>query len=121
MVMCGIRLSNCISNIESKSAIKVIEALIRGKTDPDNLVKLVYANRKNKASGKLKECLTGNIKHHQRLKLTTYKQQHDLLEQQIQVYLNEMQKLCGEHFKEDIDNLTTIPGVSQISAMIIIA
>jgi transposase len=32
-----------------------------------------------------------------------------------------MQKLCNEHFKEDVDNLTTLPGVSQISAMIIIA
>ena len=121
VVMCGLRLSSCISNMDSKSAIQIIESLIRGDTDPDNLVKLVYANRKHKASGKLKECLTGNMKPHHRLKLTTYKQQYDLLEHQIQIYLNEMQKFCNEHFKEDINNLTTIPGVSQISAMIIIA
>jgi transposase len=32
-----------------------------------------------------------------------------------------VQKLCSEHFSEEISNLTTIPGVSQISAMIIVA
>jgi hypothetical protein len=32
-----------------------------------------------------------------------------------------MQKLCDEHFSEALNNLTTIPDVSQISAMIIIA
>jgi hypothetical protein len=51
--------------------------------------------------------------------LTTCKQQFDLIEQQITIYLNEMQKLCDEHFSEAINNLTTIPGMSQISAMII--
>jgi transposase len=54
LVMCGIRLSSCISNIDSKSFMQVVEALIRGETDPEVLLRLVYANRKNKASGKLK-------------------------------------------------------------------
>jgi Transposase and inactivated derivatives len=121
LVMSGIRLSSCISNIDSKSFMQVIEALIRGETNPDKLVSLVYANRKNKESGKLRACLTGNMKAHHRLKLITYKQQFDLFENQITVYLNEMQLLCEEHFSEDINNLTTLPGVSQISAMIIIA
>jgi transposase len=121
LVMCGIRLISCISNIDSKSFMQIVEALIRGQTEPDTLVKLVYGNRKNKESGKLKESLTGNMKAHHRLKLTTCKQQFDLIESQIQLYLNEMQKLCEEHFCEEIANLTTLPGVSQISAMIIVA
>jgi transposase len=121
LVMCGIRLSSCISNIDSKSFMQIVEALIRGETNPDVLVRLIYANRKNKESGKLKECLTGNMKAHHRLKLSACKQQFDLFESQIQLYLNEMQKLCGEHFSEEISNLTTLPGVSQISAMIIVA
>jgi len=121
LVMSGIRLSSCISNIDSKSFMQVVEALIRGETNPDKLISLVYANRKNKESGKLRACLTGNMKAHHRLKLITYKQQFDLFENQINIYLNEMQLLCEEHFSEDINNLTTLPGVSQISAMIIIA
>lgn len=121
LVMCGIRLSSCISNIDSKSFMQVTEALIRGETAPAILVSLVYGNRKNKESGKLKECLTGNMKTHHRLKLMTCKQQFDLIERQIRLYLAEMQKLCDEHFSEAIDNLTTLPGVSQTSAMIIVA
>jgi len=121
LVMCGIRLSSCISNMDSKSAIQIVDALIRGQTAPDYLVSLVYGNRKNKESGKLKECLTGNMKEHHRIKLMTFKQQYDLFEQQITFYLNKMQEVCNEHFSEDVKNLTTIPGVSLISAMIIIA
>ena len=121
LVMCGIRLSSCISNIDSKSFRQIVEALILGETDPNTLVRLVYGNRKNKESGKLKEALSGNMKAHHRLKLSTCKQQFDLFESQIQLYLNEMQKLCEEHFSEEISNLTTLPGVSQISAMIIVA
>jgi hypothetical protein len=44
LVMCGIRLSSCISNIDSKSFMQISEALIRGETDPDKLVRLVYGN-----------------------------------------------------------------------------
>jgi transposase len=121
LVMCGIRLSSCISNMNSKSAIQIVEALIGGETNPDKLVTLVYGNRKNKESGKLKECLTGNMKEHHRIKLMTSKQQYDLFEQQISFYLMKMQEICDEHFSQDIVNLTSIPGVSIISAMIIIA
>jgi len=121
LVMCGIRLSSCISNMSSKSALQIIKALIDGKTDAPYLTSLVYGNRKNKESGKLKECLTGNMKEHHRIKLMICKQQYDLFEKQIEFYLNQMQKLCVEHFNDDITNLTSIPGVSIISAMIIIA
>jgi transposase len=120
-VMCGIRLSSCISNIDSKSFMQTVEALTGGETAPDTPVRPVYGNRKNRESGKLKECLTGNMKAHHRLKLTTCKQQFDLFESQIELYLNEMQKLCDGHFSKEISNLTTLPGVSQISAMIIVA
>jgi len=121
LVMSGIRLSSCISNIDSKSFIQVVEALIRGETYPEKLVKLVYGNCENKKSGKLCECLTGNMKAYHQIKLMTCKQQFDLFEKQISLYLSEMQKLCDEHFCEEINNLTTLPGLSKISAMIIIA
>jgi transposase len=120
-VMCGIRLSSCISNIDSKSFMQAVDALIPGERNPDALLQPVYANRKNRESGKLRACLTGHMKAHHRLKLTTYKQQFDLFESQITLYLGEMQKLCDEHFSEEISNLTTLPGVSRISAMIIVA
>jgi len=121
LVMCGIRLSSCISNMNSKSALQIVKALIEGETSPDKLVGLVYGNRKNKESGKLKECLTGNMKEHHRIKLTMQKEQYDLFERQIEFYLNKMQTFCAEHFSEDTANLSSIPGVSVVSAITIIA
>ena len=66
MVMANIRISSCVSKLTNKSVIMVIDALIKGETNPDNLMKLVYGNTKNKQSGKLREALTGYIKDHQR-------------------------------------------------------
>jgi len=44
MVTANIRISSCVSKLTTKSVIRVIEALIRGETNPENLVKLVYGN-----------------------------------------------------------------------------
>jgi hypothetical protein len=71
--------------------------------------------------GQTQRMSDGHTKAYHRLKLTTCKQEFDLIEQQIAIYLNERQKLCNEHFGEALNNPATIPGVSQISAMIIIA
>ncbi|MDR2145892.1 MAG: IS110 family transposase [Tannerella sp.] len=46
MIMCGIRLSSCIGNIDSGSFMLIVSALIRGETFPDALVKPVYGNHK---------------------------------------------------------------------------
>ena len=121
LVMCGIRISSCITNMGNKSPISIIEAIIQGETNPDNLVRLVYGNKKNKESGKLKECLTGNVKEHHRVELQIIKEEFDLYEKHILLCMSKMQEICDEHFKDDLENLITIPGISVISAMIIIA
>jgi hypothetical protein len=69
MVMCGYRISSCMSNLGTKSVMNIIEALINKKTDPIELEKLVYGSRGNKKSGKLREALTGNMKEHHRQQL----------------------------------------------------
>jgi hypothetical protein len=56
----------------------VIQALIRGKTNPAELEKLVYGNAANKKSGKLCESLTGKLKGHCSQQLEWEKQEYDL-------------------------------------------
>ena len=84
MVTANIRISSCVSNLTGKSIMKVIEALIAGVSNADDLVKLVYANTANKKSGKLREALTGNIKEHHRQSLQWAKEMYDLYQKQIQ-------------------------------------
>jgi transposase len=121
MVTANIRIGSCMSTLNSKSVIRVIEALIRGETNADQLVKLVYGNTKNKQSGKLKEALTGNFKEHHRQSLKWAKEQYDLYVKQIQECVLCMEKICQEHYSQEIVLLQSIPGISKISAMCIIA
>ena len=121
MVTANIRISSCMSTISSKSVIRVIDALIRGETNPDNLVKLVYGNTSNKQSGKLREALRGNIKEYHRQSLKWAKEQYDLYEKQIEECLFYMDKICSEHYAKEMKLLQSMPGISKISAMCIIA
>ena len=121
LVKCGIRASSCLSTISSRSFLCIVEALIAGQNNPDYLVSLVYGNRRNKQSGKLKEALTGNIKPHHRQELSWVKQEYDMYQVQITECLTEMRRICDEHFSIMTKLLQTIPGISQIAAMTIIA
>jgi len=69
MVMCGYRIGSCMSNLGTKSVMLIIRALIMKETNPEVLERLVYGNTANKASGKLREALTGNLKEHYRQQL----------------------------------------------------
>ncbi len=121
MVTANIRLSSCMSVLGSKSMMSIIEALIRGETDAAQLVKLVYANTKNKQSGKLREALTGNLKEHHQQSLKWAKELYDLYQKQIQECLFYMEKICREHYSKQMELLLSMPGISRISAMSIIA
>jgi transposase len=121
MIMCGFRIGSCVSNLGTKSVMKIIESLIRGETNPEELEKLVFGNTANKKSGKLRQALTGNLKSHHRQQLEWEKEGYDLFEKQTQECLTQMRRICAEHYGKEINLLKSIPGVSEISAMVIIA
>jgi hypothetical protein len=121
MVMCGFRIGSCMSNLGTKSVMNIIKSLIKGESRPEELVKLVYGNTANKASGKLLEALTGNLKEHNRQQLEWEKEEYDLYEKHSEACLKQMRLICEEHYRKELGLIKTIPGVSDISAMIIIA
>jgi transposase len=121
MVMSGIRIGSCMSNLGTKSVMNIVSALIEGKTDPLELEQLVYGNTANKRSGKLREALTGTLKEHHRVHLEWEKALYDLLEKQSQSCLARMEEICMEHYRQEMELIMSIPGISRLSAMIIIA
>jgi len=121
MVMCGYRIGSCMSNLGTKSVMLIIRALIMKETNPEILESLVYGNTANKVSGKLREALTGNLKEHHRQQLEWERQEYDLFELQTEQCLAQMRAICKEHYSKEIELIKSIPGVSDISAMIIIA
>jgi len=121
MVMCGFRIGSCMSNLGTKSVMLIIQALIMRETNPEVLEKLVYGNTANKKSGKLREALTGNLKEHYRVQLEWEKQEYDLFEIQTEQCLTRMRSICQEYYSREMELIKTIPGISEVSAMIIIA
>lgn len=121
LVQAGIRLGSLVSDIAGKSMLNIIEALIKGETDPKHLSRLVFANKKNKENGKITAALTGCMKEHHRFNLQMAKAEYDLLVKQSNEYLEKIDTLCHESFPQQRALLKTIPGVSRISSAVIIA
>jgi len=60
---CNIRLSNYVSNNDTKSYRKVVNALIEGKTSSYELVKLIYGRTINShGQSMIREALEGDVK-----------------------------------------------------------
>lgn len=120
--LCSIRVANYVSNISSKSILKVVKQIIQGETNPEVLIECIHGRiTKKHTKETIKESLTGNITNQHRFVLELYYQEFELLTKQSEMCLAQMEELCNAHFKKQKELLLTIPGISDISAMIIIA
>ena len=120
--MCSIRITSFVSNISGKSVLKVIEQIVHGETTPDILVESIHGRIVNThTKHDIRESLTGFITEHHRFMLELSLQEYEMLVSQSNKCLIKMGELCNEHYKNEMKLLLTIPGISDISAMIVIA
>jgi transposase len=102
--------------------MKVIEQIVHGETTPDILVESIHGRIVNAHTKQnIKESLTGFITEHHRFMLELSLQEYALLVSQGSKCLMKMEELCNEHYKNEMKLLLTIPGISNISAMIVLA
>jgi len=115
----NIKLSSVLTDTLGVSGRAIIAALIQGVTDPEALASLARGRAKNKHDD-LREALWGRVTDHHRFML---KQHIDLIlhlenaQLRIEGRLDEIL----QPFREDVERLSTIPGVSTIVAQVIIA
>jgi transposase len=122
MEMCSIRITSFVSNISGKSVLKVIEQIVHGETTPNILVESIHGRIVNAHTKQnIKESLTGFITEHHRFMLELSLQEYELLVNQSNKCQLKMEELCNEHYKNEMKLLLTIPGISDISAMIVLA
>jgi transposase len=115
----NIKLDSVISDVLGLSGRAMIEALIAGESDPDRLAEL--AHRRIKAPPEaLREALRGRVTRHHRFLLRLHLQQIDAIDGAIGEIDREVEADL-EPFRAAISLLTTIPGVSDLSARIILA
>ena len=115
----NVKLDSVISDIVGLSGRRMIEALIAGETEPAALAAL--AHRRIKATpDQLEAALRGHVTRHHRFLLRLHLQQIDALDAAIEQIDQEVDADV-EPFRAAIALLTTIPGVSELSARIILA
>ena len=115
----NLKIDSFISDIMGKSGRAFLEAIIAGETDPDKLV--VHADYRLKAKREdLVEALRGRITGHHRFMIRTHLGLVDSLGKALQDIEAEVAALL-EPFRHQIELLTTMPGLSETSAHVILA
>ena len=115
----NIKLTEAISDLMGVSGRAILSALIAGEDNPEQLARLAHA-RLQTPREELVEALRGRIRDHHRFMLRLHMEQVQALESSIRK-LDEHLEAVLHPFREAIELLTTIPGVSQIVAQVIVA
>lgn len=115
----NIKLSSVVSDLMGKSGRLILEAIITGESDPEVLIKL--ASKRLKASKDvLVEALRGKVTKHHRFLLKLHLDQVKAIESTIAAVDSEVGSAL-KPFRDLSQLLTTIPGVSDVVAQVIIS
>jgi transposase len=114
----NLKLGVVLSDIVGKSGRAVLHAIIAGQTDPERLVSCV--GRVKASRTELLEALRGHISAHHRFMLKLHLGHIDALDKAIA----DIEKEVGlglEPFRQAAKLLSTMPGLSDVSAHVIVA
>jgi transposase len=115
----NIKLSSVVSDVVGLSGRKILLALIEGESDPDRLAE--FGSVWLKASkDELRAALHGFVREHHRFMLRLHLDQVNALDGAIQD-VEARTETCLEPFRNVIEHLDTIPGVSEVTAAVIVA
>lgn len=115
----AIKLGSVASDILGSSGRAMIEALIAGERDPDRLAELAKGTLRNKIPDLIK-ALHGRFEEHHAVLLRMHLDHIDHLDAAIDVLDERIDELIGP-FAETRELLSSIPGVAQRVANVIIA
>ena len=119
---CNIRLSNYVSNTDCKSYKNVVKRISEGVTSPQELLMLVHKRIINKhGEDTILAALTGVVSEAEIDMLAQYVAESALLEDNKNKCIEKMREICNREFEEQMKNLQTIPGVSERSALTVLA
>ena len=122
MQRCNLRLSNYVSNTDTKSYKQVVECLCNGITDPDELIKRIHG-RITKKHGRetILAALTGVVSEAEKDVMRQLRRELEMAESHKQECHKKMVEICRKHFPEQFNRLMTIPGIKERAATSLIA
>jgi transposase len=114
----NVKLSSVLSDVLGQSGRAILDAIVAGETEPSALA--AHASSRVKASKEvLADALQGRIRDHHRFMIRS----HLLLIDAIRGEVAGIDERIGEHLKSfhgAVELLTTIPGISDIAAHVIL-
>ena len=119
---CNIRIGNYISNVGAKSYCEIVNLLSEGKTSPEELIGKVHKRTVNKWGREtIIAALEGVVNKTDCRILKQLKEELDMLRRHKAECLVMMREICMENYKEQLQDIQTIPGIGEQGAMQIIA
>ncbi|MCX4647222.1 IS110 family transposase [Streptomyces sp. NBC_01446] len=115
----GIKLSSVASDITGVSGRAMLEALIEGERDPQALAELAKRRMRSKIP-ELTEALTGRFREHHAFLTRLHLDNYDQLTRVITELDRRIEEAMAP-FRDALDLLDTIPGVSRATAEVIVA
>ncbi len=115
----NIKLTGVVSDVLGKTGRAILKAMIGGETDLDRLVELRRGTLKATRE-ELRDALRGRLREHHRFLLRLHLDQIEALETAVRGLEARMGQQL-EPFRESIQRLITIPGVSETTARVILA
>jgi transposase len=114
----NIKITSLLSDITGKSGRAVLQALIDGQTDPERLVSCIGRVKASRAE--LLEALRGRASAHHRFMLRLHLGHIDALDRAIATIEEEV-GLGLQPFRQAAKLLSTMPGLSAVSANVVVA
>ena len=115
----NIKLASVLTNIMGASGRDILEALIGGETDPEQLLTLLRRGVKAPAE-KVKAALQGRVTERHRFLLRLHLCQIDALDAAITDIDKEVNREL-DPFRQAVRQLRTIPGISDLTAQVIVS
>lgn len=115
----NLKLTGVISDLLGTSGRAILKALIAGETDPERLLEHTTGRLKTPRE-RLLDGLRGVVTDHHRFIIRLHLRQIESLESGIVQLERQIEKLLRP-FRDRVERLTTIPGVSHIVAQVLVA
>jgi transposase len=116
----NIKLSSVVSDMSGATAIKLIDGIIAGRTDINELVEENYHGKLSASKSDLKKAMTGRLTEHHKYMLLEIKDHIKYLEEKIKHLEQKLEEKLSA-YQTEIQLLDTIPGVDTEAAIGIIS
>lgn len=115
----NVKLSSVVSDTLGVSGRHMLEAIIAGQNDPQQLAQLARGQLKKKIP-QLQQALAGRIREHHRFLLAEYLDEWNALEKRIRRIESEIDT-CVHPFESAVTLWQTVPGVDRVTACSLVA